>query len=193
MLHCICIIMYIMLYIIVICFVILYKWIIALYKCILCLCVFMVPVGDGFAVLPISCCVCMVTCCVPPHPCVWGRGPFGDGHWLQPIGHHRETAVQHHVSNQWHTEMGPVGGVAGYSGRSHWVQWAELPIPSNLIKLIIFISYQKWSFELVINMKCVSFKCSTVTHELPVYLQLKTFDWKSFFSLEILIVNVYHQ
>lgn len=54
-------------------------------------------VGYGFAVLPVSRCVVMVTSLIPPHPCILWPDSAGYGHRQLSAGHHRETALQHHV------------------------------------------------------------------------------------------------
>ncbi|XP_034046893.1 cytochrome b561 [Thalassophryne amazonica] len=57
----------------------------------------LLAVGVGFAVLPSSCCVDLVTSLVPPRPRVLWSGSAGHGCWNKPPWHHGETPLQHQV------------------------------------------------------------------------------------------------
>lgn len=54
-------------------------------------------VAYGFAVLPVSGCVGIVTSLLSPHPRVLRSGSAGFVHRVQSAGHHGKTPLRHHV------------------------------------------------------------------------------------------------
>uniref|UniRef100_A0A3B5KCG0 Transmembrane ascorbate-dependent reductase CYB561 n=1 Tax=Takifugu rubripes TaxID=31033 RepID=A0A3B5KCG0_TAKRU len=76
-------------------------------------------VGNRLAVLPVSCCVVMVTSLISPHPCVLWTGSAGHVHWVLPAGHHRETPLQPaHILS-----VHPRGGAGQRPGSPPCVFW----------------------------------------------------------------------